>query len=129
MSMQQRRRQWTMALWTLLLWIASMGLMAEAQTTGSRLPPLVIKSLGGPDLFRFYCASCHGETGAGNGPVAAGLKNPPTNLTLLARSNGGVFPRDQVWAVIAAGEPVKMAPAHGSREMPVWGDLSGARSR
>ena len=36
-------------------------------------PPLVIASLSGGDLFQFYCASCHGRDGKGDGPVAASL--------------------------------------------------------
>ena len=106
-----------------LIWFVALGSRAALQTTGSTLPPLVIKSLDGRDLFLFYCASCHGRTGVGDGPVAPALKNPPADLTLLARSHGGVFPHDQVWAVIAAGEPAKLAPTHGSREMPVWGPI------
>jgi mono/diheme cytochrome c family protein len=122
MLQHDHRRQWTMALWVLLLWIASLGLMAESQTTGSRLPPLVIKSLGGPELFHFYCASCHGETGVGNGPVASELKRQPANLTLLARSHGGVFPRERVRQVIA-GDSTNETSAHGSRAMPIWGPI------
>jgi mono/diheme cytochrome c family protein len=123
MLQHDRQRQWTMALWVLLLWIASLGLMAESQTTGSRLPPLVIKSLGGPELFHFYCASCHGDTGMGNGPVASELKRPPANLTLLARSHGGVFPRERVRQVIAGDDSVSATATHGSPTMPVWGPI------
>jgi hypothetical protein len=120
---QQRRRQWTMALGVLLLWIASLALMAESQTTASNLPPLVIKSLSGSDLFHFYCASCHGETGVGNGPIASELKRPPPNLTLLSRSQGGVFPRERVRQMIAGDNRVSATAAHGSSSMPVWGPI------
>ena len=123
MLQHNRRRPWSMALWVLLLWIASLGLRVESQTTGSRLPPLVIKSLSGPDLFHFYCASCHGETGAGDGPVASELKRRPPNLTLLARNESGVFPRERVRQVIAGNDPVSATAAHGSRAMPVWGPI------
>ena len=42
-----------------------------AQTTGQTRPPLVIRSTAGPDLFAFYCSSCHGRdgTGAGRSPA------------------------------------------------------------
>jgi mono/diheme cytochrome c family protein len=64
------------------------------------------------------CASCHGPTGKGDGPMAADLVTPPTDLTTLAKRNGGVFPAQRVYEIIDGREAVK---AHGSREMPVWG--------
>lgn len=88
------------------------------QTTGPKLPPLVIESMYGPDLFRMYCASCHGRDGKGNGPVAAALKVPPPDLTVLSRRQNGVFPEKEVAAVLRGPAAV---PAHGSDEMPVWG--------
>ena len=88
------------------------------QTTGPKLPPLVIESMYGPDLFRMYCASCHGRDGTGNGPVAAALKVPPPDLTILSLRQNGVFPEKQVEIVITGPAAV---PAHGSDEMPVWG--------
>ena len=55
-------------------------------------PPPVIESMYGPDLYRHYCATCHGRDGKGNGPAAAALKVPPPDLTVLARRQKGVFP-------------------------------------
>jgi mono/diheme cytochrome c family protein len=69
------------------------------------------------------CASCHGEGGRGDGPVAAALRNPPPDLTTLAVRRGNGFPRDYVIAVIT-GE--RELPAHGTREMPVWSQRFGA---
>jgi mono/diheme cytochrome c family protein len=37
----------------------------------------------GRAIYLHYCATCHGPTGEGNGPVARDLKTPPTNLRLL----------------------------------------------
>ena len=95
---------------------------ALAQTTGPRLPPLAIPSLAGRDLFEFYCATCHGRDGKGNGPVAAALKVPPRDLTRLARNNGGTFPRQQVETFIN-DEGRALVPAHGTPDMPVWGPI------
>lgn len=64
------------------------------------------------------CASCHGATGKGNGPVAATLKTPPTDLTKLSATNNGVFPVARLYQVIDGGAAIV---AHGTREMPVWG--------
>ena len=55
--------------------------------------------------------------GRGDGPVASTLRVPPTNLTLLAKRNGGVFPRDRVTAIITGDIPLS---AHGTAEIPVW---------
>jgi len=97
-------------------------LVAVPQTTGPRNPPLVIRSLAGHDLFAFYCATCHGRKGTGDGPVAAALKSPPSDLTLLARRNGGTFPRQRVEAFVTNDRDI-LAPAHGSADMPVWGPI------
>lgn len=93
-----------------------------AQTTGHRNPPLVLNSLAGGDLFQFYCATCHGRDAKGAGPVAQSLKIPPSDLTILARRNGGTFPRTRVEQFVTNGGDV-LTPAHGTAEMPVWGPV------
>jgi mono/diheme cytochrome c family protein len=92
------------------------------QDPGSKTPPLVIKSLAGSDLFNFYCASCHGRGGKGDGPVAVALKTRPSDLTLLARHSGGIFPTARVAASVS-GDGTVVLSAHGSSEMPVWGPI------
>jgi mono/diheme cytochrome c family protein len=72
------------------------------------------------EMFNEYCAVCHGEQGKGNGPAAEALKKAPSDLTQIARKNGGTFPKLRVMRVID-GEDV--VAAHGSRAMPVWGDI------
>jgi mono/diheme cytochrome c family protein len=106
-SLTPRGRYALMLALLVLIWFASMAVFARPQTTGSTLPPLMITSVDGRDLFQFYCASCHGKTGRGDGPVAPALKQLPTDLTLLAGRAGG------------ATSPA----AHGSSEMPVWGPI------
>jgi mono/diheme cytochrome c family protein len=83
-------------------------------------PSLVHPSMHGRDIYNFYCATCHGPTGIGNGPVAAALTKPPADLTKLSRSNGGRFPRERVEAYVTHGAVV---PAHGSSDMPLWGPI------
>lgn len=106
-----------------LIWFVTLGVVAGLQTTGTTLPPLAIKSVDGRDLFQFYCASCHGKTGLGDGPVSAALRGAPADLTVLARRNGGAFPAGRVEAAIAGTGSGGTTPAHGSREMPVWGPI------
>jgi len=70
--------------------------------------------------FQSSCASCHGTDAKGNGPVSVQLKTPPPDLTVLAKQNNGVFPTDAVYDTIYGSKPI---PAHGTREMPIWGYL------
>jgi|SRR5208282_4814957 len=65
------------------------------------------------------CASCHGIDGKGAGPVSSQLKVLPADLTVLAKKNGGVFPLNSVYQTI---DGRKIIAAHGTREMPIWGD-------
>ena len=79
-------------------------------------------SLSGADMYRTWCASCHGSEGKGNGPTASALKKAPTDLTLLRKKNGGTFPAERVRNYIE-GKDAATSAAHGSREMPIWGDV------
>lgn len=81
-------------------------------------PLPVTFSLTGAEMYKTWCGSCHGAGGKGDGPAAADLKTRPTDLTMLAKKNGGKFPTERVRNYI---EGTAVAPAHGSREMPVWG--------
>jgi mono/diheme cytochrome c family protein len=119
------------ASWYLVVAVsAAVAAGAAAKTqTGSQTtqePPdsekqqTLIRSVKGEDLFRAYCASCHGENGKGNGPVAPALKATVPDLTVIAKSNGGEFPVARVRRIIM-GEG--MTASHGSREMPVWGPI------
>src|SRR5579864_7586717 len=86
-----------------VLTVSGVPVVAFAQTTPQPNPPLVIRSLTGGDLFQFYCATCHGKDGKGHGPVAAALKIPSPDLTLLQRRNRGAFPRERVEAFVTNG--------------------------
>ncbi|MGH9645161.1 MAG: hypothetical protein ACRD3Q_22385, partial [Terriglobales bacterium] len=63
---------------------------------------------------------CHGVDGKGNGPAASALKVPPSDLTTLAARNGGKYPSLRVAAIIRGEE---VLAAHGSKDMPIWGNL------
>lgn len=81
-------------------------------------------AMSGKDLYGRFCASCHGETGRGDGPVSKAIAVEVPDLTLIARRNGGRFPRDRVERIIDGRH---ILGAHGTRTMPVWGeDLSRA---
>src|SRR6516164_8934339 len=74
----------------------------------------------GQVMFKEYCAVCHGLGGKGDGPAADALKKRPADLTQLAHKNNGTFPEAHVMNFITGQDVVA---AHGSRDMPIWGDL------
>jgi mono/diheme cytochrome c family protein len=96
-------------------------LTTAAQAQKPLTPPLVISSLSGRDLFQFYCATCHGRGGRGDGPVAASLQQRPPDLTAITRRHEGRFPTQAIERLVT-GDDLPVA-AHGSREMPVWGPI------
>ncbi|KIN61679.1 putative cytochrome c family protein [Sulfitobacter noctilucae] len=71
----------------------------------------------GAAFFAANCTSCHGADGRGEGPGAAGLSPMPTDLTLLARANGGAFPTARALSYIY-GDP---EGGHLARVMPQFG--------
>jgi mono/diheme cytochrome c family protein len=83
-------------------------------------------SVSGAQMFKQYCAVCHGPSGKGDGPVATALKVPPPDLTTLAQRHDGKFPDDYVSNVLKNGV---QNPAHGSGEMPVWGPIFDTMNR
>ena len=76
----------------------------------------------GQHYFVRYCSACHGMEGRGDGPAAVALRTPPADLTRIAQRRGGHFPVAEITAYIDGRTSV---PAHGHREMPVWGERFG----
>lgn len=70
-------------------------------------------------LYERHCATCHGLSGEGQGPMAGVLVIQPTDLTTLAAREGGAFPVLRVIRRIDGRDPLV---AHGS-PMPVYGDF------
>jgi mono/diheme cytochrome c family protein len=94
---------------------------AGAQTTVKKVPVHSTQTMAGKDLYQEFCAVCHGTAGKGDGPAAAALKAPPSDLTEISKRNGGKFPEIKVQHIIngEGDQPV----AHGSKDMPVWGQI------
>ena len=76
----------------------------------------------GEEFFQTYCASCHGETGRGDGPASGSLAPPPKDLIRLHPLVGddylfwrisegkrgtamvawkGILTDDQIWQVVS----------------------------
>ncbi len=83
---------------------------------GNTTPGRHTSATSGREMYAAYCTMCHGRDGRGTGPAAQGLTTHPTDLTTLARKNGGKYPADHVADVLRSG-------AHGSQDMPTWGPV------
>lgn len=73
----------------------------------------------GAATFGLYCASCHGRSAKGDGPMAGMLTRRPADLTEIAKRNAGTFPSEKIGQIIDGRSPVR---GHGGGDMPVWGD-------
>jgi mono/diheme cytochrome c family protein len=69
--------------------------------------------------YESNCVACHGVAGKGNGPVADVLKVLVPDLTEMSKKNGGVFPFARVYEAIDGRQQLQ---AHGTCDMPVWGN-------
>ena len=79
----------------------------------------------GRDTYRRYCGACHGPKGEGDG-VAGSLMTPkPSDLTQIAKQNGGTFPFTKTMAAIDGTNEIR---AHGDPAMPVWGEIFHQRA-
>lgn len=105
----------------LMLMLAMLLLPAPARAQGTEMTQLV----PGGELFRTYCAACHGTSARGDGPLASSMTRKPADLSEIAKRNGGLYPSELVFRTIDGKKPVR---GHGGPDMPVWGDAF-ARSR
>ena len=101
-----------------LVCLVSAASFAAENTVIKKVPAPFTSYASGPEMFKQYCASCHGTDAKGQGPAVSALKVPPPNLTLLSRNNHGKFPGARVESAIRGDANVQ---AHGSQDMPVWG--------
>lgn len=83
------------------------------------------QAIAGGELFRTYCAVCHGTSARGDGPLSSSMTRKPADLTEIAKLNGGGYPGELVLRTIDGRKPVR---GHGGPDMPLWGDAF-ARSR
>ena len=94
--------------------------IAAGQTKKIREVPVKLSgTTDGSELYREHCAVCHGIDAKGRGPAADALKKAPTDLTIIAKKNGGKFPALVVKQQIQGGDLIE----HGTAEMPIWGKL------
>ena len=92
----------------------------QTKTTIQHVTVKPTSPASGKEMYTSYCAVCHGTDGKGGGPAASALKASPADLTVLSKNNGGKFPAMKVSSILRGTSDL---PAHGSKEMPVWGPL------
>ena len=119
--------------------VALVGLALTAGAAGAQTskpaaqPPKIekapitqTKASDAATMFTTYCAVCHGKDGTGNGPAAKALAKAPADITKLSARNNGTFPGVKVRRYIEGQDEVA---AHGTRDMPMWGDLFRSLNR
>lgn len=95
--------------------LAAPALAQESRPSGSS----PTEAYSGSALYKTYCATCHGLSAKGDGPLADRLRFRPPDLTLLAHRNDKKWDGDKVARIIDGRDPLK---GHGGPDMPVWGD-------
>ena len=107
--------------------LACLAATAWSQNTQKRVksvPAPYSDPASGAQMYKDYCASCHGLQGDGNGPAAPYLKSRPTDLSTLAQRNHGKYPWRTVHGTLKFGP---QRSSHGPIDMPIWGDLFQSR--
>jgi len=103
--------------WFKVVLLAGLVVTAGSSRADQTFDPVLAEL--GAEAFPRYCASCHGTKALGDGPAAAALIVKPADLTRIAARRGGKFPDGEIARFIDGRFSVT---AHGSREMPVWGE-------
>jgi mono/diheme cytochrome c family protein len=112
-----KRRDMVMQGWWFVLFFP----LVVAAAQGNNASSGNVETMG-HQLYVTYCSACHGMEGRGNGPIAPELRTPPADLTQIAKRRGGQFPVADIAAYIDGRADVR---AHGTRDMPVWGEQFG----
>jgi mono/diheme cytochrome c family protein len=90
----------------------------QTEIDGARPPDAPVKS--GEEMYRSYCAVCHALDGKGGGPATPALRDQVPDLTTLSQRHGGKYPAQYVESILRFGT-AKGFPAHGNKDMPIWG--------
>jgi mono/diheme cytochrome c family protein len=108
----------------ILLFITTLAVLVPVTSFSEEMN--VANVAAGKSEFVVACASCHGESGKGNGDLANILEIETPNLTTITkRTGGGEFPFRNTLLIIDGRKNIR---AHGG-EMPVWGDRYFAAAR
>ena len=113
------------ALFIALVLLFPSNAFAQTENRGLKVVPVThTQPTSGKQMFDNYCAACHGNDGKGRGPAVEFLKAAPPDLTTMAKRNKGKFPATDFAAVLHFGTGSR---AHGTLDMPLWGDVFRSR--
>lgn|SRR5579859_7472881 len=99
-----------------LLALGGVSLLAQDKKNQA-VPSRYSDPTSGTQMYKDYCAACHGPKGMGDGPAVRSLKTTPPDLGTLAQRNGGRYPSAYVLQVLRSGPNPQ---AHSKSEMPLW---------
>jgi mono/diheme cytochrome c family protein len=100
--------------------VYTLAVAQEDQTGTKHARPRDAHIASGEEMYRTYCAVCHGIDGKGGAPATPALRDQVPDLTTLSQSHGGKYPAQYVEDVLRFGTE-KGFPAHGNKDMPIWG--------
>jgi mono/diheme cytochrome c family protein len=109
-----------------LLLFALSGAFLQGQdhkVTGKKLtraPITYTDAQNGEQMYKQYCAACHGPEGKGDGPAVHFLKTPPPDITTLKLRNHGKYPAGTVKCALLNSD---VSHAQATLDMPDWGSL------
>jgi len=98
--------------------LAGLALAIAGCASRQPCPDPFLNPQTGAQLFRVYCAGCHGTTARGDGPVSDIINVKVPDLTRISSRNGGVFPDEKIYRIVDGQSEM---PSHGRRQMPIWG--------
>ncbi len=82
----------------------------------NRTPITYTDAVNGQQMYKQYCAACHGLDGKGMGPAVEYLRNAPPDLTTLKQRNHGKYPDLKVKCRLLFGANHE----EGVLAMPEW---------
>jgi mono/diheme cytochrome c family protein len=104
---------------------ASLWLLAVLAVLGTAARAAEVAAEANKALYLRYCGACHGPAGKGDGLAGSFMRPKPTDLTQIAKKNGGKFPfQGTMQAIDGTNTP----RAHGDPDMPVWGEIFRAEA-
>ena len=101
---------------------------AEAANVQNAVPSTPKSIADGATVYNRSCASCHGRTGAGDGPAAKQLNPPPSNLVDAEWKHG--TSDGEIFAVVRNGIPKTAMKGFASKmtEHEIWDVINYVRS-
>lgn len=111
--------------WTAPLLIVAGSLAAVVSLVGAAAKPSAEKLARGERAYLAYCAMCHGDNGAGDGPLAADLTREAAAVPLRLDDAA----RLQALGPSGLRRVISVGGAHTQRSnlMPAWGERLGAK--